>query len=212
MYYGCIADYKVENKPNIFVRSFRSMREKHLFFRGFVVYSFVSFVFCIIIGMWRMSLLKMVANGLINDFTVAHAFRLTLFVSVLLSVLSSLIDVFVINRFLRKLSFGLSFLLSSILQPVIISFIIFRSYQFVMKVLIDEHHHESISVWEIPYIEYVAFFFLVVISVSHFILEIDKRLGRFNLWRLRLSSKIREKKNASLCFCGCDRFKRGKLS
>ena len=165
------------------------MLEKRLFIRGFIVYFIVSFVFLTLINFWRWHLLRFGGmqvegvNAIVNYIGPLELVRMNLYISILLSVLSSLVDVFLVERFFRKLPFGLSFLAAIIVQLAIVGFIMYRSSIFFTTYIVNDPAYKQYDFWEIPDYPFLALFLLFVISASHFLLEIDQRLGRGNLWR-----------------------------
>jgi len=165
------------------------MLEKRLFIRGFIVYFIVSFLFLSLISYWRWHLLKYGAveligiNMIVKQIDASDMLQLNLYISILLAVLSSLIDVFLVERFFRKLNFTLSFIVAILVQLALVGFIMYRSSLYFARYIAKDALVEQYGFWEIPDFPFLALFLLLIISASHFLLEIDQRLGRGNLWR-----------------------------
>ena len=171
-----------------FLKKCKKLRRR-LFVRGFLVYFIVSALLLMFIGSWRISLFhagnSFVGTGLEHfaKVTFGEMSLLSLYVAFYLSVLASFLDVFVFRTYFKRFSFGVYMLLSVVIEVIVVWVILYYSNMFFVSYVFELKEGVSVNLGDIPDISFISIYLLLIVALCHFLLEIDQKLGRGNLWK-----------------------------
>jgi len=158
------------------------------FFRSFLVYLIISFLIIAFFSLWRTNILEFsnVYEGTnlerLEHISVRKTLLISLYISFLLSLLSAIIDTFVLKTLVGKRSLGQVILISALAQFLVIIFVIINASRFVIQIVFDANPRVKNSILDVPDIIYIIVLMLISVAFARFILEIDRKLGKGNLW------------------------------
>lgn len=125
-----------------------------------------------------------------------------LFASLLLAVLSSLLDVFVLRKLFENKSLGKAFALSVLVEIVTIGIVLIITFSFANRFVLGDDER-AIQIWDVPDMGFGFILTGIIVVSSRFILEIDQKLGKGNLRRF-ITGKFHEPRNEHRLFMFLD--------
>lgn len=118
-----------------------------------------------------------------KEYGVFISLGVSLYISFLLALFASFSDVFLIRKILHKKSFGFVMLFSTVFQLLFIILIIFITNQLFYFILFNDTVISYQSIFDAPDVEMLIILAFLAIVISRFILEVDQKLGKGNLWK-----------------------------
>ena len=158
------------------------------FLRSLLVYFFTCFVITAFFALWRTNILEFADayEGTklerIEHISIRKTLIIAAYIAGLLSFLNAAIDVFILRKLIGKKSLGLVILYSAIAQLITIIFVMINSSRFIIQILFDANPRIENSLLEISDLPYITILLLFSVFSGRFIIEIDRKLGKGNLW------------------------------
>jgi adenylate cyclase len=171
----------------MFPKECNVMYIKH-FYRSFLVYLITSFIIISFFALWRTNILEFsnVFEGTtlekLEHISVRKTLLIALYISFLLAFFSSAIDVFILKSLLKKRTLGQVILVSAFTQLIVILFVIFNSSRFIIQLVFNANPRIQNSFFDVPDLIYIISLLLFSVAFARFITEIDRKLGKGNLW------------------------------
>lgn len=165
--------------------------------RAFTVYFLVSLGIGVLVANWRLSLISTLASSdyiemeLLEKVTFSNSFLITAYAAFLLAILSTLNDVFVFKRIFKKRSLGKYLVLTTVFQLITIGVVILVMSRAIAFFILGDEEEYLYLIDRLPDKGHFVLLMFFMIALARFLLEVDRKLGYGNLWKM-LSGRFYE--------------------